>query len=175
MRSPFALCPGCGSPEISFLAAKELRCRGCGFHYFHNVAAAVGILLRHGDCILFAVRGAEPGRGLLDIPGGFVEPGESLEQGLRREVREELGLELPQLSYLGSCANQYLFDGVLYHTTDAFFEASVPERPRLALSAEITGVRWLRPDNVPPAQIAFSSVRAALRLLPATDCQRSTR
>ena len=165
MKSPFALCPACGATELSFLDAKELRCRRCHFHYFHNVAAAVGVLLLHEDRVLFAVRSADPGRGLLDLPGGFVEPGESLEQGLQREVREELGIALPAVRYLGSCANEYLFDGVLYHTSDAFFTARLTERPALAPADDIAHAHWLRPDQIAPADIAFRSVRESIAML----------
>ena len=56
------------------------------------------------DEVLVAVRARNPGKGLLDLPGGFVDPGESLEVALYRELQEELGFDMAgQLCrYLGS-------------------------------------------------------------------------
>jgi 8-oxo-dGTP diphosphatase len=54
----------------------------------------VGALIFRGDCILLVERGKEPLKGYWSLPGGVVEVGESLEQAIRREVREETNLEI---------------------------------------------------------------------------------
>lgn len=54
----------------------------------------VGALILDGDRILLVERGKEPLKGLWSLPGGVLETGETLEEGLRREVREETGLEI---------------------------------------------------------------------------------
>jgi 8-oxo-dGTP diphosphatase len=56
--------------------------------------ACVGAVVRSGGKLLVIRRGRPPGAGLWSLPGGRVEPGESDEQALRREVREETGLEV---------------------------------------------------------------------------------
>ena len=55
-----------------------------------------------GDRLLLVHEDAGPGRTLIDLPGGRIEPDESIEQGLRREIREELGVEIAQLAPLPS-------------------------------------------------------------------------
>ena len=54
----------------------------------------VGALIFREDCILMVERGKEPLKGYWSLPGGVVEVGETLEQAIRREVREETGLEI---------------------------------------------------------------------------------
>ena len=60
----------------------------------------VGALIFEGDRILMAQRGRQPLMGLWSLPGGLVETGESLESAIRREVREETGLEVRPLGVL---------------------------------------------------------------------------
>ncbi len=127
--SPFRHCPQCCSGEIEFRDNKQLICLNCHFCYFHNVATAVGAVIRHGTEILLAVRGREPARGMLDLPGGFTDPGESLEQALQREMKEELGVEFSNPRYLFSFANTYVYADVVYQTTDAIFEFRLKQKP----------------------------------------------
>ena len=54
----------------------------------------VGALIFHDDCVLLVERAKEPLKGYWSLPGGVVEVGETLEQAIRREVREETGLEI---------------------------------------------------------------------------------
>lgn len=144
------------------------RCHSCGFVLFFNAAAAVAVFIRREDgAVLFTRREKDPGKGLLGLPGGFVDFGETAEDALRREVREEVGLELGALSYLASFPNRYAYAGVTYHTLDLFFVAASPEgaSPR-ALDA-VESLCWLQPATVAPEEIAFVSMREAVRVLTA--------
>lgn len=58
----------------------------------------IGALIFEGDRLLLVERGREPLKGYWSLPGGILETGETLEQGIRREVREETGLEVQPLS-----------------------------------------------------------------------------
>ena len=142
------------------------RCGACGFTLFFNAAGAVGaVILRPDGRCLFVRRSKEPARGKLGLPGGFVDPGENAEQALVREVREEVGLDLRDLEYLNSHANRYLFAGVTYHTVDLFYRGRADEPERAAPLDAVEAVEWLDPRTVPPEEIAFDSMRAALGVL----------
>ncbi len=162
---PLRYCPRCGERSLRARKSRAVRCSGCGFLYFHNNAAAAGTVVRCGPDVLFIERGQEPSKGLIDVPGGFVDYGESLEQAAIRETHEEVGLLLDEVSYLYSFANVYRYAGVVYQTCDVYFEASVDERPALAPADDAASCCWRRPEDVRPDELAFDSVRGLLRLL----------
>jgi NADH pyrophosphatase NudC (nudix superfamily) len=124
-------CPKCNKPTFERLIGNQLRCQSCNFTYIHNVAAAVALIIRCDNQILFTKRALEPALGLLDLPGGFVDPGESLEQALKRELHEELNLDISKPKYLFSYPNQYLYKDVNYDTCDSFFEVKFDAPPKL--------------------------------------------
>jgi NADH pyrophosphatase NudC (nudix superfamily) len=165
MTSPFSYCPTCRSANIEFIQQKQFQCRDCGFNYFHNVATAVGAVIRCADQLLFAVRARQPGKGMLDLPGGFTDPGESLEQALRREIQEELGLEIDTAHYLFSFANTYPYHNVVYRSADAIFEVPFREKPSIKPADDVAEVRWIELQAVDLDAIAFESVRNTIRAL----------
>jgi len=95
----FNYCPSCASKKIKFEDGKVFRCPDCGYVYYHNVAAAnacvISVPSAEGERLIFTVRGKDPGKGLLDLPGGFVDPGEGVLVGLYRELQEEIGWTPP--------------------------------------------------------------------------------
>ena len=93
----FAYCPVCGQPTFVERNEKAKMCTHCGFVYYFNPSAAVACFIRNAAGELLLVRRAkEPGKGTLDLPGGFVDMYESGEEAAAREVREETGLEIHQ-------------------------------------------------------------------------------
>ena len=156
----FTYCPKCGAAALKAVGQKLLRCTHCGFELYLNVAAAVaGCLVDEQGRLVVLVRGKEPGKGKWDLPGGFVDPGETAEDALRREVREEIGLEVTALRYLGSWPNVYEYMGVRYRTLDLGFACTVKEaslaRPR---EAEIAEVMFVSPNQVDLGRFASRSV-----------------
>jgi ADP-ribose pyrophosphatase YjhB (NUDIX family) len=118
--------------------------------------------------VVLLVRGKEPGQGKLDLPGGFVDLGEGALEGLRREIREELGWTPPgeaAFTFLASFANVYPYKNIVYNTCDLFFTLSAPglsEKDLVLEEKEIAGVEFLRPDEIDPGRIAFDSARRAI-------------
>jgi ADP-ribose pyrophosphatase YjhB (NUDIX family) len=163
----FRYCPSCGSENIRFENNKAFRCPDCGFLYYHNTAAATGCVISAGEEILLLVRNKEPGKGKLDLPGGFVDPGEGAFEGLRRECREELGWDPgPDLTLFASFPNVYPYKGIVYNTCDFFFAVAVPglRLEDLALEpGEIAGALLVKPSELNLEDLAFDSARRAMR------------
>lgn len=160
-------CPRCGSGEFAAERDDCFRCAACGFRFFVNAAAAVMALLTDPDGkLLFTRREKDPGAGLLDFPGGFVDPGETAEDALGRELVEELGLELEEAPrFLFTLPNTYPYGGLTYVTLDLVFHIKLTSRQAASIEArdEISGLLWSPPGNIQPEQIAFLSAREALR------------
>lgn len=161
MADPFRFCPSCAAPAGPWIGDREFRCPGCGFRFFQNVAAACGVLLEWDGRFLFLVRAKEPSKGFLGLPGGFVDPGESVEAALAREVREEIGGQIEAPRFLVSFPNRYPFAGVDYSTCDLYFAARLVGDPTLLQTdpSEVEALVWLQPDEVSLDRLAFPSLR----------------
>lgn len=158
----FNCCPACGSSDIVFEDNKKFSCRECAFTYFHNVAAAAGVILEYDKKVILIKRAIEPGRGKLDLPGGFVDPEESAEEAVKREVREELLIDIKEPRYLYSHPNIYKYKDVLYYTCDMFFFCKIDALPIDFDRTEIDELVLLNPLDIPVEEIAFESVKMGL-------------
>lgn len=181
----FKFCPACASPKITFEDGKLFRCPACGFVYYHNIAAATACIISvpsdskpadgSGERIMFLVRGKEPGKGKLDLPGGFVDTGEGALEGLHRELNEEIGWTPPVppgasmsdvYRFFGSFANVYPYREISYNTCDLYFSICAPglnEKDLVLEKAEISGICFLKPEVINFDDIAFDSTRRAVK------------
>ena len=164
--SPFRYCPRCGKTGIALLEGKRYNCRDCGFTYFHNVATAAGVILHSPSSIIVIRRNMEPGKGLLALPGGFVDPGESAEEAVIRECYEEIGLRLQtdELCFVTTGANQYIFGEIVYNTCDLFFSAALSQGRDIPFTpnSEVAAIIELERSRIDPSHFAFPSVQAAM-------------
>jgi ADP-ribose pyrophosphatase YjhB (NUDIX family) len=120
-------CPKCGSSQFEIDGERSLKCRSCGFNFYVNASAAVAALVTDGNGRLMMVtRGIEPNYGKLDLPGGFVDHHESVEDAVKRELLEELGMKVQSMKYISSAPNEYIFSGFSVFTIDLAFEV-IPE------------------------------------------------
>lgn len=170
LEDSFRYCPRCGEPGPALRAARELRCTACGLRFFFNAAAAAAAFIFFKGQLLVCVRAHDPGQGLLDLPGGFIEFGETIEAGLRREILEELNIEVTGLRYFMSAPNDYAFAGVPYKTADLFFRCEALSLDSMRPADDVGEVRLVAPRLVDLSQLAFASGRRAFQaLLDAPD------
>jgi NADH pyrophosphatase NudC (nudix superfamily) len=156
-------CPRCAR-AVFVRHGKACVCDACGFTLFLNAAAAVAAIIEVDGAILACVRAREPDVGRLDLPGGFVDYGESAEQALQRELQEELGIAVANPVYFGSYPNTYLYESVEYRTLDMMFTVILPERPAITPADDVADVIWLAKSALEPDAFAFPSVRTALSI-----------
>lgn len=169
-QHPYQHCSRCGLPGLTAVSAREFVCPACGYrHFITPIPAACALVLDSADRLLVIRRAHAPGLGLLGLPGGVVEPGESGEEGAARETWEEVGLALPPeaFRYLGTFTNQYLFQDWVWPTLDVCYVARVASFGALAPdSAEVSEYLFLPLQEVREEEFAFSSnVQAVRRLL----------
>ncbi len=173
LRQTFRYCPCCASPEPSIEGNRQLRCSHCGLRFFFNTATAAGAFVFVNDQLLLCVRADEPGKGLWDVPGGFIEFDESVEDGLRREIAEELSVEVSDLRYLMSAPNDYHYAGIPYKTADMFFVCELVDREKLRAADDVAEAVLVDPYQLNPDQFAFASTRRAFEVLLETLKKRA--
>lgn len=153
-------CPRCGSETFKKADYHSFKCGVCGFHYFINAAAAVAALIVNDEGKLMLVkRGVEPDYGKLDLPGGFVDAGESMEQALKRELLEELGLEIASFKYIISAPNEYIFSDFTVFTLDFAFKVVPQSLNNLHPMDDILNYKFYAEEEINYDDIPASSIK----------------
>ncbi len=156
----FRYCPKCSSPRFEISGARSLKCPDCGLQYFINSIAAVAALIAdENNKLLLTTRGVEPHYGKLDLPGGFIDPGETAEDAVARELYEELGLNVKEVIYTGSATNEYVYAGLSVFTLDLAYRV-VPETVAgLKAMDDILDYRFYAYEEIDFEQIPAPSIR----------------
>ena len=94
-------CGRCGAPLRAKRTERAKECPQCGLLHFPRLAPAIIVLVERDSRLLLA-RSRHFMPGMYSVLAGFVEPGESLEESVVREVREEVGIEIEDIKYFGS-------------------------------------------------------------------------
>ncbi len=153
-------CPKCGSQNFKAACERSLKCSDCGFTFFINSAAAVAALISdNSNKLLLTVRGIEPGYGKLDLPGGFINPGESAEDAVRRELMEELGLKVKSMKYICSAPNEYVFKGFSIFTLDMAFRVIPDTLDNLNPMDDISGFEFYAEKDIDYSQVPAPSIK----------------
>ena len=154
-------CPRCREE----LRGNESRveCAACGFVAYASSKSTAGALVEDGNGrVLLARRAKEPFKGRWDIPGGFLEAGEHPLDGLRRELREETGLEVEPREFLGVWMDRYGGESTAEATLNLYWTARV-ESGEARADDDVDDLRWFERDELPtPDELAFQNVPLVL-------------
>lgn len=148
-------CSRCGTANELDAGREAMRCPACGQLHFPRVAPAVIVLVeREGEALL----GRSPHfqAGVYSTLAGFVEPGESLEECVHREIEEEVGVRVGNLRYFGSQPHPFPHSLMVGFVAD-WVEGEIRLDP-----LEIEDARWFRPDDLPELPHPMSIARALI-------------
>jgi NAD+ diphosphatase len=145
-------CGRCGNAMTLEEGERALRCATCNNTVYPRISPAIIVAVTSGRRLLLARSGRFPGRRMFSVIAGYVEAGETLEDCVRREVREEVGLEVRRIRYFGSQA--WPFSGSLmvgFTAEHAGGEIRVDED-------EILEAGWFPPERLPeiPGKISIA-------------------
>lgn len=141
--------------------------------YPDSPVLGVGAVIFNNEEVVLVKRGKEPGYGKWSIPGGAVELGETLKEGLLREIREETGLEVEIGGIVDvlDWVSRDAYDRIKYHyvLVDFWCKCTYLE---LNPSSDVIGARWVQVSDVPNYDLpsatlevidkAFSNYKASL-------------
>jgi NAD+ diphosphatase len=144
-------CGRCGKPTRHHDTDRARECAACGLLSFPRVSPAVICLVERGREFLLA-RNARFPKSRYSILAGFVEPGETLEEAVAREIREEVGIEVGNIRYFGS--QPWPFP----HSLMVGFTARHESGEIRVDGEEIVDAGWYTPENLPelPDSISIS-------------------
>jgi NAD+ diphosphatase len=149
-------CGACGAAMRKADGERAMKCSACGHVAYPRIAPAMMVLVKKGDSILLARNVAVPPGGRMSALAGFLEPGESAEDAVHREVFEEVGLRVKDLRYFAS--QSWPFPGSLMIAFTAEYAGG-----DLRLDpAEIAEARWFGPGDPLPELSPAQSISRAL-------------
>ncbi len=162
----FRFCPSCGKQMLKPESVKSFQCKACGFLFFINCAsAAIAVILDDKNRVLTTIRAHDPAKGTLDLPGGFSEPGEGIEEALTREIKEELNLDVISMRYLCSFPNTYPYKQVTYPITDMAFVCKVKTFDTITAMDDVAGFKFLALNTLDISAFGMESARKTLSFL----------
>jgi NAD+ diphosphatase len=148
-------CGVCGQPMARAPGERAMKC-ACGHVAYPRISPAMMVLVKRGPAILLARNVAVPAGGRMSALAGFLEPGESIEDAIHREVREEVGVEVKDLRYFASQSWPYP------HSLMIAFTAEYAGGELVCDPAEIAEARWFGPGDALPELSPGQSISRAL-------------
>lgn len=145
-------CGRCAAPTVRLPQERAMRCAACRLDFYPRISPAIIVLVRRGDEALLA-RGARFPLPFYSTLAGFSEPGESLEETLVREVKEEVGIDVGGLRYFGS--QPWPFP----HSLMVGFTAEYTGGELRPDPSEIVDAQWFTADRLPPVPPPISIAR----------------
>jgi ADP-ribose pyrophosphatase YjhB (NUDIX family) len=150
-------CPRCGG-EAS-IDGERLRCGVCGHVVWATPSlAACALCEDEARRVLLVRREHQPSRGKWDAPGGFVGEGEHPVDALRREVREETGLEVDEREFIGAWVDDYVDEHAARKVVVLYWRVAIVGGGARA-GDDAAEVRWFARNELPsPDDLAFPNV-----------------
>ncbi len=156
----YKFCPSCGGNLTTKMREHRQRlvCNKCDGILYINSKPCVAVLVEKEGRLMLTRRGIEPFRGWWDLPGGFLEDGEHPQEGARREIREETGLEVQITRLMGIHMDTYGDTGVstlnFHYLAEAIGGSESPK-------SDVDMIRWFLPGEL-PREMAFENCRIAV-------------
>ncbi len=157
-KEVFKFCPKCGGKLIK-KEGNLLDCSKCGFHFYINPLPCNGVIIENdkGE-IMLVKRKFEPKKGYWDWPGGFINSGESLEDSVKREIKEELGVDVGEIEIVGVYEDRYLYQDILDYTICIAVSAKITGGS-LKVSDDISGYKYFSKEEIFRQNFAFPSIK----------------
>jgi len=161
-------CPLCsGKFESKVIEPDEtlrLVCKECGYTHFQNPTPTVLAIIEKGDQLLLVKRKYDPYKGEWDIPGGFLEVGQNLEDAIKAEIKEELGVGVKSATYFKSTVSFYQTKYKVENIVGAAFKVEVDSYDFVP-GSDVLEVKFFDINDLPPIAPLKDVVESVIKLI----------
>ncbi|MBW3593968.1 MAG: NUDIX domain-containing protein [Actinobacteria bacterium] len=159
---PFDFCPSCATGLEVSEDGEGKTCPHCRRSWYPNSSPTAGCVIVANGRALVTERAKDPEKGKFDVPGGFLKAGEDVLDGLRREVKEELGVEIDVTfdDFVQAIPHEYGDEGdfVLAMGFRARMTSGQPEA-----ADDVEALRWVSLDELDDVPFAWEHDRVLVR------------
>lgn len=138
-------------------------CQECGYVFYQNPSPTVSAIIEKDDQLLLIKRKFEPNKGCWDLPGGFVEIGQNLEDALASEVKEEIGIGIKSSRYFCSTVSFYNTEYMIENIVGIAFKVEVDSYDFVP-GSDAQEVKFFNKNNLPKIA-AFDDVQLTIQKL----------
>jgi NADH pyrophosphatase NudC (nudix superfamily) len=159
-RTAYIFCPRCGNKlkEIP----EHLECTSCGFIFYINPIPCNAVVIENEKQeILLAKRKFDPKKGYWDLPGGFLKTGENYFESVKREIKEELHIEIKVTGIVGIYEDTYLFQNILNPTLLITAAAKILSGI-LKADDDVSDYKFFPREQVLQQKLSFSGIQKSL-------------
>ena len=142
-RAEHKFCSKCAKPVIQVIDEFAMECRECRMRFYPRISPCIIVLVTRGRQVLLAQGERNKEQGWFGAIAGFIESGESAEQAVMREVKEEVNVDVTNIRYLNSQAWPFPNQLMLGYIADYAGGDIVPA------AGEIAEANWFDIDNLP--------------------------
>ena len=157
----FKYCPRCRK-AINKINNGLVNCPSCGFHFYLKPALTTALILENSKGeILLTKRKYLPKKNYWDLPGGFIDFKETAEECMKREIKEELNLNLKKINYFGSYWSYYPYKGIRYQTLCLVY-LSQYDKQKISIKDDVSDYRFFHKKDIPIKKLSFADITNAL-------------
>lgn len=162
IEKTFTHCPRCGAAGKTEF--NRLACGQCGLSNFFSPKPANALLAQNsaGEYLLVK-RARNPAKDLWDVPGGFIDRDETIEQSMSREAQEELGVDISDITYFGSYKDTYAYQDVIYPVVITVLRASIKDAEQIKPADDASDYKYFKLQDFPTSQLAWPWMQQLVR------------
>ena len=157
----YKFCPKCGG-NLNIKKENLLVCSKCSFKLYINPSPCNAVIIENENQeIMLVERKFDPQKGFWDLPGGFINAYETLEESVKREIKEELGVDVQINKIVGVYKDIYVFQDIANPVIGIVVCAKITGGV-IKVSDDISGFKYFSKEEILNQKLAFSSMRQGL-------------
>lgn len=157
----YKFCPRCGG-NLNPQGKNLLICSNCGFNFYINAIPCSAVIIENEKQeIMLVKRKFDPMKGYWDWPGGFFDAGESLENSVKREIKEELGIKIKLGKIIGVYEDIYKFQNIVNYTLCTIVSAKITGGEIRALD-DVSEYKYFPKNQILKQKLAFAYMKKGI-------------